>query len=109
LYRSSSHGENHLFHKALEEVAGILHDWPEKFYSLCDPHLDKFSSSDLTAHLDKLANRSSLMFLRIAMEEQWVKAVRRSFPSFDISSSGSRRFIPRSLMLNLSLITMRQI
>src|SRR5262245_14803231 len=89
-----SRTENGLFHQALEKVAGILDDWPEKFYSLCERHLDKFSSSDLTAHLDKLADRSSLMFLRIAMEEQWVKAVRRSFPSFDILSSRLRRFIP---------------
>src|SRR6266508_3149351 len=87
-----SRTENHLFHQALEEVAAILDDWPDKFYSLCERHLDKFSSSDLAAHLDRLADRPSLMFLRIAMEEQWVKAARRSFLSYDLSSS--RRFIP---------------
>jgi hypothetical protein len=91
-WKDPSRTENYIFHQALEEVAAILDDWPDKFYSLCDRHLYNFSTSELTAHLGRLADRPSLMFLRIAMEEQWVKAVRRSFPSYDLSSS--RRFIP---------------
>jgi len=46
----------------------------------------------MASRLDRLADRPALMFLRIAMEEQWVKAVRRSFPSYDLSPL--RRFIP---------------
>src|SRR6266542_1593281 len=84
--------ENRVFHQALEEVAGILDDWPDKFHRLCERHLDTHSSRDLTSHLDRLADRPSLMFLRITMEEHWIKVSRRSFPSYDLSPS--LRFIP---------------
>lgn len=84
--------ENRLFHQALEEVAAILDDWPDEFHRLCDQHQNKHSSRNLASQLDRLADRPSLMFLRIAMEEHWIKAPRRSFPAYDISPS--RRFIP---------------
>jgi hypothetical protein len=87
-----SRTENRLFHQALEEVATILGDWPDKFHRLCDRHPNKYSSRDLTSQLDRLADRPSLMFLRIAMEEHWTEVSRRSFPSYD--PSPSLRFIP---------------
>jgi len=87
---------NRLFHQALEEVAAILDDWPEKFHRICDQYPDRYRS-DLASHLDRLADRPSLMFLRIAMEEHciaeehWI-ADRRSSSLYDLFPS--RRFIP---------------
>jgi hypothetical protein len=80
--------ENRLLHQALEQVVAILDDWPEKFHRICDQYR---YPSDLATRLDRLADRPSLMFLRIAMEEHW-KVGQRSSSVYDLSLS--RRFIP---------------
>lgn len=80
--------ENRLFHQALEEVAAILDDWPEELHRLCDRYPDRYSSH-LALHLDRLADRPSLAFLRIALEEHWIKGAQRPSPAYN-----SRRFIP---------------
>ena len=65
--------ENRLLHQALEQVVAILDDWPEKFHRICDQYPDRYRS-DLALRLDRLADRPSLMFLRIAMEEHCIRA-----------------------------------
>src|SRR5262245_13966491 len=84
--------ENHLLHQALEQVVAILDGWPDEFHRLCDRLPNNYSSRDLASHLDKLADRPALMFLRTAMEEQWIKTSRRSFPTYNFSLE--HRFIP---------------
>ena len=87
--------ENRLLHQALEQVVAILDDWPEKFHRICDQYPDDQYpdrySSHLALHLDRLADRPSLAFLRIAMEEHWIKVARR--PSSVYNLSPLRRFI----------------
>jgi hypothetical protein len=88
--------ENRLLHQALEQVVVILDDWPEKFHRICDQYPDRYRS-DLASYLDRLADRPSLMFLRIAMEEHciteehWI-VDRRSSSVYDLFPS--RHFIP---------------
>jgi hypothetical protein len=99
--------ENSLLHQALEEVVAILDDWPEEFHRLCIRHLDKYSSRDLAAQLDRLADRSSLMFLRIAMEEHWIKAARRPSRRFiSMEEAGERMELSRE-WVNLLVSTGR--
>jgi len=88
--------ENRLLHQALEQVVAILDDWPEEFHRICDQYPDRYRS-DLASHLDRLADRPSLMFLRIVMEEHWITEGRwivapRSSSVYDLSPSS--RFIP---------------
>ena len=89
--------ENHLLHQALEEVAAIIDDWPEEFHRICNQYPDRCSSR-LASHLFKVADRPSLVFLRMAMEEHWImeghwiKVAQRSSPVYD--PPPSRRFIP---------------
>lgn len=84
--------ENHLLHQTLEQSVAILDGWPDEFHRLCDQHSNMYRSRDLASRLDRLADRPSLMFLRITMEEHWIKVSRRAFPSDDLSPS--LRFIP---------------
>jgi hypothetical protein len=84
--------ENNLLHQALEQVVAILDDWPEEFHRLCIRHLDRYSGRDLALQLDRLADRPSLMFLRIATEEHRINAIRPSFSAYGLWAS--RRFIP---------------
>src|SRR5262249_19982593 len=73
-------------------VVAILDDWPNEFNRLCIRHLDRYSSRDLASQLDRLADRPSLMFLRIATEEHQINAIRPSFAAYGLWPS--RRFIP---------------
>jgi hypothetical protein len=84
--------ENRLCHQALEQAVAVLEDWPTGFHRFCEQNLTELAWAELASRLNRLADRDTLAFLRVALEEYLEKLSRLPNPTIDVLIE--RRFLP---------------